>query len=385
LQNISDTKNEKNLETSLTTAAEIYQTYGPKLLELARRQLSSKLSRRVDPEDILQSVFRSFFSRETPQEPSAGELWGYLIQSTLNKVRRVGRRNSAKKRDQAREEYGSNFEELTQPTPTICDIVIMSEELAWLQRQLCLAQRQCLELRLQGCDSAEIAEACQTTDRTIRRWLRGIGELLQFRHAQSTSTNSKRPRTPVPNVAWPAGVRICRYDEFVVEQMLGTGSMCKAFRARRVDTGEQVCLKILRQTWRDHPEHRQQLLAECEFLQGVKHPAIVPLLGAGQMPSGSLYLVLHWIEGQSLASYLNASNADQVEAKLQEVATLLIGLHSQGFTHGDLHAGNVLMGQGGQLWFTDFRPTSQGVSAEKLELCIQADWDAFARMSEYNL
>jgi DNA-directed RNA polymerase specialized sigma24 family protein len=258
----SDTQNRKSVETSQLSPSELFQAYGPKLLALARRQLSSKLSRRVDPEDILQSVFRSFFSRQAGTVRTADELWGYLIQITLNKVRRVGRRFATQKRDQAKEEYGQTIKELLSTEPTSCDVVIMSEELAWLQRQLSSSQRQCLELRLLGHETAEIAAECKTTDRTVRRWLRGIGELLQFRQAQSMASQNNQAPAALAEVTWPTGLTVCHYGEFVLEQLIGTGSMCKAFRARRIDTGEQVCLKILRQVWRDHPEYRQQLFDE---------------------------------------------------------------------------------------------------------------------------
>jgi serine/threonine protein kinase len=117
-------------------------------------------------------------------------------------------------------------------------------------------------------------------------------------------------------------------------------------------------------------------------LHNAKHPAIVPLLGAGQMPNGTLYLVLRWIEGESLASSLNASNAEQINTMLQQVATLLKEMHGQGITHGDLHAGNVLHGQDGKLWFTDFRPMSQALSTDALGHRIQADWAAYHRMAK---
>jgi RNA polymerase sigma-70 factor (ECF subfamily) len=368
------------VDSSPITASELFQVYGPKLLALARRQLSTKLSRRVDPEDILQSVFRSFFTHEDQSDRSAAELWSYLTQITLNKVRRIGRRHSAQKRSLAAEDHLFLTTDLNDRQPTSCDVVIMCEELAWLQRQLEPAQRQCLELRLQGCDTAAIAAACQTTDRTIRRWLRGIGELLQFRQAHSATRQHDQPRPDPPEVHWPAGLRVCHYNEFVLEQLIGAGSMCKAFRARRVDLGERVCLKILRQAWRDHPEYRQQLLDEAAFLHSVYHPAIVSLLGAGQMPNGALYLVLRWIEGESLGSYMKVNTSVQAAAKLQQMAMLLKELHGQGITHGDLHSGNVLVSQDGKLWFTDFRPASQGLSAAVLEQRIQADWEAFNRM-----
>ena len=43
-------------------AAELVQRFTGRLLALARGQLSDKLARRVDPEDVVQSAYRSFFA-----------------------------------------------------------------------------------------------------------------------------------------------------------------------------------------------------------------------------------------------------------------------------------------------------------------------------------
>src|SRR5207249_10120696 len=46
-----------------TAAREIFERYAERLAGLARRRLGQRLGRRVDPEDIVQSVFRTFFAR----------------------------------------------------------------------------------------------------------------------------------------------------------------------------------------------------------------------------------------------------------------------------------------------------------------------------------
>ena len=64
--------------------------------------VSSSLSSRVDPEDIVQSVFRTFFRRASEgqyQVPSGEELWKLLLAISLNKVRSVGQFHRAAKRD----------------------------------------------------------------------------------------------------------------------------------------------------------------------------------------------------------------------------------------------------------------------------------------------
>jgi DNA-directed RNA polymerase specialized sigma24 family protein len=42
-------------------ATEIFDRYVARLMELARRRISPKLGRRVDPDDVVQSAYRSFF------------------------------------------------------------------------------------------------------------------------------------------------------------------------------------------------------------------------------------------------------------------------------------------------------------------------------------
>ena len=60
------------------------------------------LASRVDPEDIVQSVFRSFFQRaitDAYSVPAGQDLWKLLLTIALNKVRSQGVYHRAAKRD----------------------------------------------------------------------------------------------------------------------------------------------------------------------------------------------------------------------------------------------------------------------------------------------
>ena len=44
-------------------ARQLFDRYAEQLVALARRRISQRLASRIDPEDIVQSVFRTFFHR----------------------------------------------------------------------------------------------------------------------------------------------------------------------------------------------------------------------------------------------------------------------------------------------------------------------------------
>jgi predicted Ser/Thr protein kinase len=369
--------------------AYLYQKYAPKLFRLANKHLSPKLRKRVEPDDILQSVFRSFFCRyqNEIETLSSNELWKLLITITINKIRRQGRFHSAEKRDWHSEQelsaVSSNFEGTDYREPSSSDLVAMCDELAWLNRQLNPEQRRCLEMRLQGSDTTEIATELRTTDRTIRRWLKGIQDLMTFREKTFEKARSSATIKTLPlKLDWPLGLPAFDYREFILEQMLGAGSICKAYRALRISNREYVCLKILRQQWRDRPGFQQQLLNEAAVLRSISHPAIVPIHGVGQMPNGSLFLVMKWISGSSFSQLLKGPtlSMDLVEKIEEQICQCLTELHSMGITHGDLHAGNVLIDNDEKVWLTDF--SFAQIENDKIQLNerIKQDWTFFEKL-----
>lgn len=80
----------------------LVERYAQRLTALAGKHLSQKLGARVDSEDIVQSVFRTFFHRAARGEfriENSVALWQLLVKITLAKVRSEARRHGAAKRD----------------------------------------------------------------------------------------------------------------------------------------------------------------------------------------------------------------------------------------------------------------------------------------------
>lgn len=170
-------------------ADELFWRYADRLVALARSRLSLRLAGRVDPEDVVQSVYRSFFTaaREGRYEVQrGGDLWRLLLTMTLRKVQLYGKRNSRQKRNVAREQTFSSEDSLRgiqadrlaqEPSPV--EAVALAEELERLLSQFEPAQRRMIELRLQGYQLEEIAREVQCGQRTVRRVLERVRQLLQ--------------------------------------------------------------------------------------------------------------------------------------------------------------------------------------------------------------
>jgi RNA polymerase sigma-70 factor (ECF subfamily) len=171
-------------------AIETFRRFTGRLLVLSANHLDPRLRRKVDPEDVLQSVLRSFFRRQTSGQVVVnnwGELWGVLTVMTLRKCRRQARRFRTARRDLGREvehpragDAGSaaaSWEALArEPTPS--EAAMLAEATEQFMDDLAERELDVLTLMLQGLEVHEIAERLGRTERTVRRQLARIKERL---------------------------------------------------------------------------------------------------------------------------------------------------------------------------------------------------------------
>jgi RNA polymerase sigma-70 factor (ECF subfamily) len=158
-------------------AQQLFDHYVNRLLPLARVRLSQRVASRVDAEDIVQSVFRTFFKRLKAGEfqiEEADDLCKLLVRITVHKTLRQISYHRAGKRDcnletrQTEESQSQLFQTLGRdPGPEVC--VAFLNQLEHFLGQLKPDERQVLELRMQGHSNEEIAQQLGTYDRKIRR------------------------------------------------------------------------------------------------------------------------------------------------------------------------------------------------------------------------
>jgi RNA polymerase sigma-70 factor (ECF subfamily) len=165
-------------------AALLYTRYADRLRSLTRRKSSSALACRLDPDDIVQSVFRNFFyaAREGSYDVPPGEdLWKLLLVIALNKIRARGTFHRAAKRDvrRTRRIEGLDPYTLAKENPygqsAITFLRLVAEEAL---AQLPPLQRRIVELRVQGYQVHEIAEQTGRSLRTVERTLQHCRQQL---------------------------------------------------------------------------------------------------------------------------------------------------------------------------------------------------------------
>lgn len=161
-------------------ATELYKRYADRLLNLASARLTPDLKRRLDPEDIVQSVFRTFFRRAALGQyevPNGEDIWKLFLVIGLNKIRKVAIHHHAAKRDLRMTTGGEVAEQAGCDDGDIALTALrmtIDELLAPLPR----SYREIVELRIEQHEVAEIAARTNRSKRSVERILREFQDRL---------------------------------------------------------------------------------------------------------------------------------------------------------------------------------------------------------------
>lgn len=176
-----------------SAARELFDRYCERLMKLAKRRIGQRMTSRVDPEDVIQSAFRTFFTRvRNDQFTFEGEndLFKLLIRLTVHKtLRQVAYHRAAKRNPELEAGHGSDAQEMlqqlaaTDPPPEV--EVALIDEFERFMGQLPEFDRKVLEMKLQGHTTTEIADALGSYDRKIRRVVERIEETARDLAAQA--------------------------------------------------------------------------------------------------------------------------------------------------------------------------------------------------------
>lgn len=157
------------------------------------------------------------------------------------------------------------------------------------------------------------------------------------------------------------GTRLGNYE---ITAKLGEGGMGVVYRAKDLQLGRQVALKVLPAGFAEDSERAARFEREARLLASLNHPNIAQLYGfhvSGDTPA----LVMELVEGPTLAEHLAAGMLPLEECLsiAIQIVQALAAAHDQGIVHRDLKPQNIKLARGGRVKVLDFGIALQQAAA----------------------
>ncbi len=131
-----------------------------------------------------------------------------------------------------------------------------------------------------------------------------------------------------------------------VEAKIGEGGMGAVYLATHPLLGRKAAIKILLPEHSKRPDLVTRFFNEAKTAASLRHPALVEVFDFGFLPDGAGYLVMDFLEGQSLNDRLTKVKRLSAEAAAEvgrQIAAGVAAAHGQGIVHRDLKPDNIFL------------------------------------------
>ncbi|HEV8480180.1 MAG TPA: serine/threonine-protein kinase, partial [Candidatus Eisenbacteria bacterium] len=148
------------------------------------------------------------------------------------------------------------------------------------------------------------------------------------------------------------GTQIGNYK---ITESIGAGGMGEIYRAVDTKLDRSVAIKALPPAFVGHAERLVRFEREAKILAALNHPNIAAIYGLEEV-DGTPYLVLEFVQGESLAQRLSRGSLDARETLEigAQIASAIEAAHERGIVHRDLKPGNVMITSARMVKVLDF-------------------------------
>lgn len=125
--------------------------------------------------------------------------------------------------------------------------------------------------------------------------------------------------------------------------------MGTVYRAEHVQISKVMAIKLLHQEVEQNPESVARFHREAEAASRLNHPNTVHVFDFGRTKSGSLYLVMEYVDGEDLGKVIENEGAmpfGRVAYLCAQVAGSVADAHAAGVIHRDLKPENIVIAEG---------------------------------------
>lgn len=142
-----------------------------------------------------------------------------------------------------------------------------------------------------------------------------------------------------------------------IEKEIGVGGMAVVYRANDLNTHHYVAVKVLKPEYNRDDEYVARFQREAEAAFKMTHHNIVNLLDVGMDANGNRFLIMEYVEGQTLKDVIREKGRLTESSAVQITIRILSALqhaHSNGIIHRDIKPQNILMQSDGHVKVSDF-------------------------------
>ncbi len=173
-------------------------------------------------------------------------------------------------------------------------------------------------------------------------------------------------------------------DRFILEEVVGIGGMGTVYRGRDTlkiearDRDPYVAVKVLNESFKDHPDSFIALQREASRQRQLAHPNIATVYDFDR-DGGVVFITMEYLQGTNLDKLIKEDARPNGGLEPARVMPIIEGLcaalgyaHSAGFVHADLKPGNCYLTESNQVKILDFglasamKEPSQGVEDQTL-------------------
>jgi len=164
-------------------------------------------------------------------------------------------------------------------------------------------------------------------------------------HASSSPSRS-RERVATAGFA-PVGDLLGQVldGRYRLDAIVGSGGMGTVYKATHVTIGKTLAVKVLAQEFAGDDTFRKRFLREAQAVSQISHHNVVEVSDFGVTPTGSLYLVMEFLQGESLSDMLNREGGlgwRRAKPIILQVCRALQSAHDKGILHRDVKPENCM-------------------------------------------
>lgn len=135
-------------------------------------------------------------------------------------------------------------------------------------------------------------------------------------------------------------------NKYFIMSLLGKGGMCMVYKAKHLLMEKSVALKMLLPETAADPSKVKRFQREAQTASKLAHPNVVTIYDLGVSPDGKPFIVMDYLEGDSLEYRLEQTGRlplDKFLTVFIQVCAALDAAHEAGIVHRDVKPSNIML------------------------------------------